>query len=126
VGGARRSSVSGARSVEEMGEFWDRQDFTELDSDAPDLEFTVQARAPVESSLLAQVERQALIGTPLFDELWRQRTDDERRVLRLLAAGREVGEDDGSVVKGLVREGYVLRGEGIAVPMFASWIVENA
>jgi len=69
---------------------------------------------------------QALIETPLFDELWRQRTDDERRVLRLLAAGREVDEDDSSVVKGLVREGYVLRGEGIAVPMFASWIVENA
>ena len=35
---ARKSSVSGADTLEKMGELWDRQDFTELDSDAPDVE----------------------------------------------------------------------------------------
>ena len=67
----------------------------------------------------------ALIETPLFDELWRQRTEDEKRVLQRLASGHEAGEDERGVVRGLEREGYVVRGEGVAVPMFADWIVET-
>jgi hypothetical protein len=37
-----------------------------------------------------------------------------------------VDADDDSVGKGLAREGYVVKGDGIAVPIFASWIVDSA
>jgi hypothetical protein len=36
-----RSSISQAVTLEEMGEFWDEHDFTEYDTDAPDVEFAV-------------------------------------------------------------------------------------
>ena len=70
----------------------------------------------------------AILDTPLFDELWRQRSDDEKRVLRRLASGEDVGDEKRGVVRGLEREGYVVRGDGdvsVAVPMFGDWIVEN-
>jgi CopG antitoxin of type II toxin-antitoxin system len=56
---AKRSSVSKADSLEGMGEFWDRHDFTDFDSDAPDVDFEVRCAVPVETHLLAQVESQA-------------------------------------------------------------------
>ncbi len=59
MGDARKSSVSGADSLEKMGEFWDRHDFTEFDTDSPDVEFAVRCAVPVDSSLLTQVELQA-------------------------------------------------------------------
>lgn len=75
MGEARRSSVSGADSLEKMGEFWDRQDFTDLDTDAPDVEFTIRSAVPVESSLLTQVERQASrhgVSVETLVNLWLQ------------------------------------------------------
>lgn len=59
MGESKLSSVSQADSLEKMGEFWDLHDFTELDTDAPDVEFTVRCAIPVESELLTRVEEQA-------------------------------------------------------------------
>ncbi len=42
-----------------MGEFWDTHDFTEFDSDTPDVKFEVTCAVPVEIDLLAQIEKQA-------------------------------------------------------------------
>ena len=46
----------------------------------------------------------AILDTPLFDELWRQRSDDEKRVLCRLASGEDVGDAARGVVRGLERE----------------------
>lgn len=56
---SRRSSISQAQSLEEIGEFWDIHDFTEFDSDAPDVEFTVASSIAIEADLLSAVEQQA-------------------------------------------------------------------
>lgn len=42
------SSISLSRSVEEIGAFWDEHDFTEFDTDLPDVEFEVSVAVPVE------------------------------------------------------------------------------
>ena len=63
--------------------------------------------------------------TTLFYELWRERTDDERKALRTLAESGGVEGLDRSLLRSLEREGYVtLRDErwAITVPMFATWI----
>ena len=44
----RLSTISKAASDEKIGEFWDRFDFTEFDSDAPDVAFGVISTDPVE------------------------------------------------------------------------------
>jgi hypothetical protein len=41
----KRSSISQATILEEIDAFWDTHDFTEFDTDAPDVEFTVAHRA---------------------------------------------------------------------------------
>ncbi len=55
----RLSSISKADTLEKMGEFWDNHDFTDFDTDAPDVEFKVTCAVPVESDLLSLVEKQA-------------------------------------------------------------------
>ena len=45
------SSVSKADSEEKIGEFWDSQDFTEFDTNAPDAEFEVISTVPVQLEL---------------------------------------------------------------------------
>ena len=35
------SSLSKARTLEAMGEFWDEHDLTKFDTDAPDVEFNI-------------------------------------------------------------------------------------
>lgn len=44
----RRSSISQADTLEEMGEFWDEHDFSEYDTDAPDVEFTILSTVAIE------------------------------------------------------------------------------
>ena len=66
-------------------------------------------------------------GADLFDELWRQRTDEERAALRRLARSDEPAAPDAAALQ-LVREGYVVkRGDGvaIAVPLFRAWIADT-
>lgn len=54
-----KSSISKAETLEEMGEFWDEHDFTEFDTDAPDVIFNISSHVSIESELLSAVEEQA-------------------------------------------------------------------
>ena len=54
------SSISRADTLEKMGEFWDKHDFTEFDNqDIPDAEFEVTCAVPIEEELFSSVEKQA-------------------------------------------------------------------
>lgn len=54
------SSISGADTLEKMGEFWDKHDFTDFDNtDLPDVEFEVTCAVPIEEELFSLVEMQA-------------------------------------------------------------------
>jgi len=55
----KTSSISKSDSLEKMGEFWDKHDFTEFDSDAPDVKFEVTCAVPVEINLFTEIEKQA-------------------------------------------------------------------
>jgi len=55
----RLSSVSKADSDEKIGEFWDSHDFTDFDTDAPDVKFEVTCAVPIEVELFNELERQA-------------------------------------------------------------------
>ena len=55
-----RSSISKTDSLEKMGEFWDKHDFTEFDDpNAPDVEFDVTVAIPIEPDLLSDIEELA-------------------------------------------------------------------
>lgn len=56
---SNRSSVSKAANLEGIGEFWDTHDLTDYDSNAPDVEFEIRSLIPIETELLAAIERQA-------------------------------------------------------------------
>ena len=69
------SSISQTDSLEAMGEFWDTHDFTQYDTDAPDVEFTVSSSVSIEPDLLAAMEAQARlrgIGVETLVNLWLQ------------------------------------------------------
>jgi hypothetical protein len=55
----RLSSISKADTLEKMGEFWDTHDFTDFDTDVPDVEFKVTCAVPVELDLFSLMEKQA-------------------------------------------------------------------
>jgi hypothetical protein len=57
----RLSSVSKSNTLEGMGEFWDSHDFTEFDTDAPDVEFDISCAVHIDPDLLSAVEKQAHI-----------------------------------------------------------------
>ena len=70
-----RDSISQADSLEKMGEFWDTHDFTQFDTDAPDVEFTISSRVSIEPELLAAGEQQARlrgVGMETLVNLWLQ------------------------------------------------------
>jgi len=72
---SRLSSISKADSLEKMGEFWDTHDFTDFDTDAPDVEFEISSAVPIEPELLSAVERQARlrgISVETLVNLWLQ------------------------------------------------------
>ena len=76
---------------------------------------------------LEKVFDSVIRGADLFDELWHQRTVEERTSLRRMAASSEPVEPDAAALQ-LVREGYVVRRDGkvtLAVPLFREWIVET-
>jgi hypothetical protein len=75
MGENKRSSISKAISLEEIGEFWDTHDFTEHDTDAPDVSFTIARAVQIEAELLAALEQQARlrgIGLETLVNLWLQ------------------------------------------------------
>jgi hypothetical protein len=71
----KRSSISNATSLEQIGEFWDTHDFTEHDTDAPDVPFTIARAVQIEAELLAALEQQARlrgVGLETLVNLWLQ------------------------------------------------------
>ena len=69
------SSISQADSLAKMGEFWDTHDFTQFDTDAPDVEFAISSAVAIEPDLLVAVEKQARlrgIGVETLVNLWLQ------------------------------------------------------
>jgi len=53
------SSISRSDTLEKIGEFWDTHDFTQFDTDAPDVEYTINCVVSIEPDLLAAVEKHA-------------------------------------------------------------------
>lgn len=53
------SSLSKANTDEKIGEFWDNHDFTDFDTDTPDVEFEVAYAVPLEVGLFSEIEKQA-------------------------------------------------------------------
>mgnify|MGYP001478873714 CR=1 FL=1 len=69
------SSISKSDTDEGIGEFWDGHDFTEFDSGAPDVEFTVSLAVPVEVELFSAIEKEARkhgVNVETLVNLWLQ------------------------------------------------------
>ena len=78
------SSISQADSLEAMGKFWDTHDFTQFDTDAPDVEFTISSTISIEPDLLAAMEKQARlrgIRVETLVNLWLQEKLTEQAAL---------------------------------------------
>ena len=56
---SKLSSISKAETDEKIGEFWNTHDFTDFDSDAPDVEFEVTSAVPIDPALLNEIVQQA-------------------------------------------------------------------
>ena len=77
----KKSSISKTDSLENMGNFWDTHDFTEFDTDAPDVEFQISCAVPVEPELLSSVEKQARrrgVNVETLVNLWLQQKLSEQ------------------------------------------------
>lgn len=77
------SSISKADSDEKIGEFWDNHDFTEFDTNAPDIALVITPTLPVSLELLNEIEKQAAKRGVKVDELvnlWLQQKLDEEAV----------------------------------------------
>lgn len=55
----RLSSISQAATDEQMGEFWDSHDFTDFETDAPDVNFEFPCAVPIEVESFTAIEKQA-------------------------------------------------------------------
>ena len=56
---SKLSSISKADTDEKIGEFWDTHDFTDFDTDVPDVELEIAYTVPLEVDLFSQIEQQA-------------------------------------------------------------------
>ncbi len=68
-----KTSVSEATSYKEIGEFWDTHDFTDFDSDRPDVKFRVSSKIAIDTELLSSVEQVARrrgVGVETLVNLW--------------------------------------------------------
>lgn len=81
--GNKRSSISNATTYEEMGTFWDTHDFTEYDTDALDVRFTIARAVQIEAELLAALEQQAQlrgVSVETLVNVWlQQKLNEEAR-----------------------------------------------
>ncbi|MEB3230504.1 MAG: CopG family antitoxin [Leptolyngbyaceae bacterium] len=67
------SSISKATTDEQMGTFWDTHDFTDFDTDAPDVEFTIDCSVSLEMDLLkelGEVAQQRGVKVETLVNLW--------------------------------------------------------
>ena len=53
------SSRSKADTDEKIGKFWDEHDFTDFDTDTPDVEFEIACTVPIDVELFSAIEKQA-------------------------------------------------------------------
>lgn len=78
------SSISKADTDEKIGEFWDEHDFTEFDTDIPDVEFAIACSVPIEVELFNAIEQQAHkrgVKVETLVNLWlQQKLDDQTAV----------------------------------------------
>lgn len=77
------SSISHATSLEAMGDFWDTHDFTDYDTDAPDVVFAMHPPIRIERGLLRALEQQAQqrgVSVETLINVWLQQkvTEEER------------------------------------------------
>jgi len=75
------SSILKANTMEKRGEFCDTHDFTEFDTDAPDVDFKISCAVPIELDLLSSVEKQARqrgIRVETLVNLWLQQKVSEQ------------------------------------------------
>lgn len=59
MGKNKLSSLSKADTLEKIGEFWDTHDFSDFDTDAPDVEFKISCAVSIDIDLLSSMEEQA-------------------------------------------------------------------
>ena len=79
------SSISKADADEKIGEFWNSHDFTDFDTEAPDVKFEVTCTVPIEVELLNEIEKQAHkrgVKVETLVNLWLQQkvAEQEQRV----------------------------------------------
>ena len=79
------SSISKADADEKIGEFWNSHDFTDFDTEAPDVKFEVTCTVPIEVELLNEIEKQARkrgVKVETLVNLWLQQkvAEQEQRV----------------------------------------------
>lgn len=70
----------------------------------------------------------AVLETPLFHDLWRDRTDEEKEVLRKLTFGDEPPDELRRSLRELEKQVYVIqRGDRwtVTVPLFQAWIEDR-
>jgi len=58
-GEADRAGISQGTSLREIGEFWDSHDFTDFDSDRPDVEFDARCAVSIDVELYGALEQYA-------------------------------------------------------------------
>jgi hypothetical protein len=69
------SSISQADTEAKIGEFWDNLDFTDFDTDAPDVKFEIICAVPIEVKLFSEIEkiaRQRGVRVETLVNLWLQ------------------------------------------------------
>ena len=67
------TAISRADTIETIGDFWDTHDFTDFDSDGPDVTFRVSSKIAIDAELLSSVEQVARrrgIGVETLVNLW--------------------------------------------------------
>lgn len=79
------SSISKADADGKIGEFWNSHDFTDFDTEAPDVKFEVTCTVPIEVELLNEIEKQAHkrgVKVETLVNLWLQQkvAEQEQRV----------------------------------------------
>jgi hypothetical protein len=86
--GNRFTSISKAHSDEEIGDFWDKHDFTDFDTDASDIDLEMACAVPIEADLLGAIEQQAMrkgVSVEVLVNLWLQ-----QKLLEQLASNQQV------------------------------------
>jgi len=81
------SSISKADTLEKVAEFWDTHDFTDFDTNEPDVEFKISCAIPIELDLFSSVEKQARkrgIKVETLVNLWLQQKISEQTIKSLV------------------------------------------